>query len=212
MNILLDGGLPEEIGGYPIYPDFRNMIQFERALADEKLPDTAKVYAGFQLLFEKIPPDFDDAVQKLFWFYCGGADETEAEKRKREATVHAPRAYDFDKDAALIYSAFRTAYNIDLATVDFLHWWEFRALLFSLPDTTPMGKIIYYRTVDISEIKDRAMKKAVQKQKDHWKLEPLIAAKKRSPRAMERDMKERMRRRSEQIHREMEEARRKEAN
>ena len=79
MNILLDGGLPEEIGGYPIYPDFRNMIQFERALADEKLPDAAKVYAGFQLLFEKIPPDFDDAVQKLFWFYCGGADETEAE-------------------------------------------------------------------------------------------------------------------------------------
>ena len=61
------------------------MIQFERALADEKLPDAAKVYAGFQLLFEKIPPDFDDAVQKLFWFYCGGADETEAEKRKREA-------------------------------------------------------------------------------------------------------------------------------
>ena len=42
MNILLDGGLPEEIGGYPIYPDFRNMIQFERALADEKLPDAAK--------------------------------------------------------------------------------------------------------------------------------------------------------------------------
>ena len=211
-HVLLSIGLPEEIGGYPIYPDFRNMIQFERALADEKLPDAAKVYAGFQLLFEKIPPDFDDAVQKLFWFYCGGAEETEAEKRRREATVHAPRAYDFDKDAALIYSAFRTTYNIDLATVDFLHWWEFRALLFSLPDTTPMGRIIYYRTVDISEIKDRAMKKAVQKQKDHWKLEPLIAAKKRSPRAMEQDMKERMRRRSEQIHREMEEARRKEVN
>lgn len=165
MNILLDGGLPEEIGGYPIYPDFRNMIQFERALADEKLPDAAKVYAGFQLLFEKIPPDFDDAVQKLFWFYCGGADETEAEKRKREAMVHAPRAYDFDKDAALIYSAFRTTYNIDLATVDFLHWWEFRALLFSLPDTTPMGRIIYYRTVDISEIKDRAMKKPCRSKK-----------------------------------------------
>ncbi len=74
--------------------------------------------------------------------------------------MHTPRAYDFDKDAALIYSAFRTTYNIDLATVDFLHWWEFRALLFSLPDTTPMGRIIYYRTVDISEIKDRAMKKS----------------------------------------------------
>ena len=53
MNILLDGGLPEEIGGYPIYPDFRNMIQFERALADEKLPDAAKVYAGFQLRCSK---------------------------------------------------------------------------------------------------------------------------------------------------------------
>ena len=80
------------------------MIQFERALADEKLPDAAKVYAGFQLLFEKIPPDFDDAVQKLFWFYCGGAEETEAEKRRREATVHAPRAYDFDKDCLLYTS------------------------------------------------------------------------------------------------------------
>ena len=47
--------------------------------------------------------------------------------------------------------------------------------------------------------------------KEHWKLEPLIAAKS-AVRAMEQDMKERMRRRSEQIHREMEEARRKEVN
>ena len=45
--------------------------------------------------------------------------------------MHAPRAYDFDKDAALIYSAFRTTYNIDLgATVDFSALVEFRALLF----------------------------------------------------------------------------------
>ena len=43
-------------------------------------------------------------IRDRFWFYCGGADETEAEKRNREAMVHAPRAYDFDKDAALIYS------------------------------------------------------------------------------------------------------------
>ena len=42
MNILLDGGLPEEIGGYPIYPDFRNMIQFERALA--VLDGTLRIY------------------------------------------------------------------------------------------------------------------------------------------------------------------------
>lgn len=47
MNILLDGGLPEEIGGYPIYPDFRNMIQFERALADEKRRTQPRSTPGF---------------------------------------------------------------------------------------------------------------------------------------------------------------------
>ena len=86
MNILLDGGLPEEIGGYPIYPDFRNMIQFERALADEKLPDAAKVYAGFQLLFEKILRILTTPFKS-----CSGSTAAEPMRRRQKNANARPR-------------------------------------------------------------------------------------------------------------------------
>ncbi|MEG2020801.1 MAG: bacteriophage Gp15 family protein [Oscillospiraceae bacterium] len=151
MNILLETGLPEEIDGLPIYADFRNMIRFELILQDEELSPQEKTIFGLSQLFETIPTDIEYAIEKLLWFYmCGRDTQGGGESRK-----HAERAYDFEKDSSCIYSAFYAAYGISLTTLSFLHWWEFMALLESLPETTQMAQLMRYRTMDLSKIKDK---------------------------------------------------------
>ena len=140
MNILLEDGLPEEIDGISIYPDFRNMIRFELLLQDDHVPEMSKLTVGLQLLFAEMPTDIFSGVERLLWFYSGG--RSEEKKNRAAAAAHPPRAYDFEKDAELIYAAFMSTYGINLATVEYLHWWEFLALLEPLPDTPPMGMIM----------------------------------------------------------------------
>ncbi|MEG0304362.1 MAG: bacteriophage Gp15 family protein [Oscillospiraceae bacterium] len=152
MNILLETGLPEEIDGLPIYADFRNMIRFELILQDEELSPQEKTIFGLSQLFETIPSDIEYAIEKLLWFYMCGRDTQCGEKSYK----HAERAYDFEEDSSYIYSAFYAAYGISLTTLEFLHWWEFMALLESLPETTQMAQLMRYRTMDLSEIKDKA--------------------------------------------------------
>ena len=198
MNLLLENGLPEKIDGRPIFPDFRNMIRFEQLLQDDTIPQHMRLIWGLRQLFENVPEDLDYAVQKLLWFYgCGKIPEKEDHT---PAGVRQPeRAYDFEQDAALIYASFVAAYSIRLTEVDFLHWWEFIALLQSLPDTTPMGRVMYLRTVDLDTIKDKAHRKQIAELKEHWRLKslhtPLAGL---SIQEREQVAKEQMRRRIEQ--------------
>ena len=50
------------------------------------------------------------------------------------------------------------AYGINLATVAFLHWWEFLALLEGLPESTAMAQVMQWRTMDLAQIKDKGLK------------------------------------------------------
>lgn len=153
MNILLETGLPEEINGLPIYADFRNMIRFEQILQDAELSTQEKTICGISQLFETPPQDMAYAIEKLLWFYlCGHESSGEGTAKQTE------RAYDFDKDASYIYAAFYTAYGISLTTAEFLHWWEFMALLEGLPETTQMAQIMRFRTTDLSSIKDKTQR------------------------------------------------------
>ena len=72
-----------------------------------------------------------------------------------KSTSRARRVCDFDQDAGAIYAAFYQAYKLSLTTVDFLHWWEFMALLENLPESTLFSQIMYYRGVNLNEIKDK---------------------------------------------------------
>ena len=57
------------------------------------------------------------------------------------------RVFDFIQDGALIYAAFRQAYNIDLVEEQGrLHWWKFQALMNGLPSNTKFAEVINIRT------------------------------------------------------------------
>lgn len=63
-----------------------------------------------------------------------------------------PRAFDYEQDANLIYAAFYATYGISLTTVEFLHWWEFLALFEGLPEDTLIKRVMYWRTVNLSQL------------------------------------------------------------
>lgn len=54
-----------------------------------------------------------------------------------------PKVYDFELDSKYIYTAFKSSYNIDLNTVEYMHWWQFRLLF------TDLGECFFSHLVGI---------------------------------------------------------------
>ncbi|HIT73670.1 MAG TPA: hypothetical protein IAD10_08435, partial [Candidatus Fimicola cottocaccae] len=81
------------------------------------------------------------------------------------------KIFDFEKDEKYIYSAFLQEYNIDLYNIEKLHWHKFKSLLESLSDNCQLSKIIQYRNIDLSKIKDKDQKQFYSKMKEIYELE-----------------------------------------
>lgn len=172
MNILLENGLPEEIDGYKLYTDFRNMIRLEIILDDDSLSEYEKVYLGLSQLFEQIPSDVNYAIDRLMWFYSCGTEKKQSDGREKSGD----RAYDFNVDAPHIYAAFYYAYGIDLIRVEYMHWWQFASLLAGLPEDTHMAKLMQYRTMDLSDIEDKGQHKFYAAMKKKYALKKKTVA------------------------------------
>ena len=151
MSILTLGGLPEEDRqGNPILPSFRNMIRLEELYDDPELNNQERVLCGIRLLYgDTIPGNLEVAAKELMWFYYRGELPEEKGTAKGKRNV---RIYDFEQDADCIYSAFLSAYGINLVDAS-LHWWEFMALFTTLPENTQMAQRMYYRGLDTSKLK-----------------------------------------------------------
>lgn len=163
MSILLLDGLPEEYEGIPISADFRNMIQVDLILHDPAINETEKTIAALYQLYPDLPGDIHKAVEGLVWFYTrGDAVGDGKDSGTKKATK---KAFDFEQDTNLIYAAFYATYGISLTTVDFLHWWEFMALLEGLPETTLLQRVIYWRTVDVNGLPKHEKKHVLKMRK-----------------------------------------------
>lgn len=150
MNLLVDD-LPSTVCDTPIRTDYRYMVILEQLLKDPDMTGTEKISAALDLLYIRQPAaSLKEAWDGLLWFYrCGEepADQREAASPRSGRTV-----YDFDQDAAYIYAAFRQVYGIDLQAGP-LHWWAFRAMLSSLPESCLMGRIMGWRATDTRKLK-----------------------------------------------------------
>ena len=159
MNPLIDK-LPEtiEVSGsfFAIDTDFRASIRFELLMHDPEIPKTEqalqalKIYLPY-LDWDSSEPDdrtlflaehASEAIQKLCDFYVG-AQKASRHRGKSSGGSKTP-IYDYEFDAAEIYASFRSAYNIDLSKSQ-LHWWQFHDLFLSLPDDSPIKKIMQIR-------------------------------------------------------------------
>ena len=176
MNILLDY-LPTSFvidnRKYEFNSDFRTSILFCLLMQDEELTEEEKILQGLQLYYPEIPNNKEEAYKKILFFYSRGKEdnaETKVKQGKRIFKRNSNRAFDFEEDADLIFSAFMTQYSINLNR-DNLHWWEFMSLFNSLKDDNEIVKIMNYRTIDVNTIEDKKERKMYKQLQDYYSLE-----------------------------------------
>lgn len=170
INILLDK-LPQHTkGGLKIRTDFRESIKFELLMQDEKLSKEEKIVYALNLYYyepNKIK-NIEQAIKDILWFYSG--DKKQVESNKKGQIKEKKQIYSYEFDDEYIYSAFMEQYGIDLNKIKYLHWWKFKALMGSLNDNVKFVKIMGYRNIEISSIKDKSMKQFYKDMKKQYAL------------------------------------------
>jgi hypothetical protein len=171
VNILIDL-LPTrvEIEGieYEINSDFRTSMLFELLMMDDEIDDKNKIIQSLELFYPVLPSNIDLAIEKMLWFYrCG--KEIIVKKGTGKGKI-STNIYDFDYDDDYIYAAFLDQYGVDLQDIDYLHWWKFKAMFKSLKEDNEIVKIMSYRTMDLSKIKDKEQKAYYKKMKELYKI------------------------------------------
>ena len=156
-----------------IRTDFRESIKFELLMQDNSVKERDKLMLALNLYYYDTNQinDIQVAVDDLLWFYKGGKikEENVDEKAKKDNN-REKQIYSYEFDAEYIYSAFLEQYNIDLNSIKYLHWWKFKALFSSLNENTQFAKIMGYRSMNTSKIKDKDMKKHYEKMKKIYAL------------------------------------------
>ena len=166
MNVFYEE-LPEslEINGreYPVITDFREWIRFSDMLKSD-IPPEFKLEFLSEMFLEEVPDLYtEDGIEEVmdaitsFLSLSGtefpdiSSDEANSEEVEYEEQ-RAKKAIYYEQDAPYIISAFRREYQIDLLSVPYMHWWEFRMLLDGLSEESQIKKRIYWRTCDVSKM------------------------------------------------------------
>lgn len=170
MNVFYEE-LPEalEINGreYPVITDFREWIRFSDMLKSD-IPPKFKLEFLSEMFLEEVPDLYtEDGIEEAmdaitsFLSLSGtefpdiSSDEANSEEESEEVEYEEQRvkkAIYYEQDAPYIISAFRREYQIDLLSVPYMHWWEFRMLLDGLSEESQIKKRIYWRTCDVSKM------------------------------------------------------------
>ena len=178
MDNILINKLPTEFDGIKINTSFRRVCQFEILMQDKELSNEEKIRISLHLFFDlktieghKIE-ELISAILKLYT--CNYKKDKEKVKKeisnnKIKQKENIQRIYSFEYDDFYIFSAFLQQYGINLQKED-MHWYEFKSLFDGLTEDTKFIKIIQYRSVDLSDIKDKEMRKFYIKQKKIYKL------------------------------------------
>jgi hypothetical protein len=171
MNLLIDL-VPTKVKidgeDYEINSDFRTSILFELLMQDNTISEEDKIIQALELYYPILPPNLEQAIEKIIWFYMCGKDRKS--KTKNKGTGKSTQIYSFNYDDDLIYSAFKSQYNIDLQDIDYLHWWKFKAMFKSLKEDNEIVKIMGYRGMDLSKIKDKEQKAHYQAMQELHKI------------------------------------------
>lgn len=161
MNMLVDL-LPTKVTidgiEYKINCDFRTSILFELLMQDVELNNEEKLISALDLYYPELPGNINQAIEKMLWFYRCGKDEVDS-KNNNKGTSKAANIYSYEYDDDYIYSAFLYQYNIDLQDINYLHWWKFKAMFKALKEDNMIVKIMGYRSIELSKIKDKEQRK-----------------------------------------------------
>lgn len=148
---------------YRIITNFREWIKFIELIEDDAIRNHEKILLMMQWYID-IPTEYEEAIYALGQFLGGNENDIFLDdKNKAEQVGQISQAFSFTEDAECIYCAFLQCYGIELDTVAYMHWWKFKILFEGLPDNTEIKQRIQYRTINLSEIKDKEERKRIRK-------------------------------------------------
>lgn len=147
----------------PIKTDFKTWLVFSELIGNDN-DLIKKIPQIFDDIFYELPPNFFDAMSAIMNFYS-----RESIQLKKTSKAVQKKVFDFEYDADLIYSAFVQQYNIDLCDKD-IHWWKFKALFEGLSENTHFMKVVQYRGMDLSKVKDKEQKNFYKRMKILYRL------------------------------------------
>lgn len=149
-----------------INTDFKAWLRFSNVIS-AGVVSAKQIASLFKCIFEELPPDMPEALREIVNFYTHEREQPEDEEENGAAKRQ--RCVDFEYDADLIYSAFMQQYGIDLCSAE-MHWWKFKALLNGLSEDTHFVKVVQFRSMDISKINDRELKRFYMQMKAQYRL------------------------------------------
>lgn len=156
IHLLIDP-LPEEIEAdgkrFPIVTDFRDWLRFGSMMGDRSLPVMDKLLLVREWFIKPPCRITAEIVQALRGFYAAG--ELEYHPRQSSGTEDAPRCpptFSWEVDAPFLLGDFRRFYGMDLLRIEYLHWWEFKALFLALPADSRTMDRIHIRSMDLSKV------------------------------------------------------------
>lgn len=148
-----------------IITDFREYIRLLDMLKDQELDYVQKFVIIQQYFLDDVAVD-EEAVSALSGFITMNLNSAEVvEKDGCGNLQEKPKKnlFSYSIDYPYILSGFLRDYGIDLINIKYMHWWKFRMLFDGLSDDTEIKQRIMYRSVDLSEIKDKEEKKRIKK-------------------------------------------------
>lgn len=171
MNLLIDI-IPKTINiegeDYEINSDFRTSILFELLMQDNTIVEEEKIFMALELYYPIIPKNIKEAIEQMLWFYRCGKEVTSAKGNSKGSRI--TQIYSFEHDDDYIYAAFMDQYGIDLQDIEYLHWWKFKAMFKALKEGNEIVKIMGYRSMDLSQIKDKEQKAYYKKMKELYEI------------------------------------------
>lgn len=153
---------------YGILTDFREWIRFSDMLADNELTKEEKLYLMTEWLLEAPRNITAKLVNAVFAFFRADAlnpdpIEIDEEQEDENSQPKRPPVFDWKYDAKFLIGDFRRYYGINLLSVKYMHWWEFRCLFAALPDDSMCRKRIDIRSKNLSQIKDKERRNQIAK-------------------------------------------------
>lgn len=174
MNIFYEV-FPESINinnnDYDIVTDFREWIKWLDMLNDKELCIAEKMYFTREMFINGCEEPFEDIIENFTTFIAGAPTDGALSESRGDVARTKKKLLSYNYDAKYIIPDFLKNYGIDLLNDRiYLHWWKFRILLDGLPEETMTKKVIYYRSVDLSKIKDKDERSRLRRIKDSIKL------------------------------------------
>ena len=109
-------------------------------------------------------------IENMINFYICNMDNIDASNKEEPSNRRNKRLYDYEYDSNYIYAAFLAQYGIDLIDIEYLHWFKFKALFTSLSEECEFMKIVGYRAMDLSKIKDVKQRQEYKEKQDFYRL------------------------------------------